>query len=169
MQTLLVHNREAFACLGDLGWKAFLAFEIYVGSMIVSALLHTVFVLSLLFSLLVTGLRFPDTVWGWCNAAILVVGYSGAFAIVIAGLRRIGAERKVLLYQLALPLYWILHTIAAARAAYELFARPHYWAKTAHGRTKVARRIGARSTIRRTAPTPRSQRIEPVFSEAPGE
>jgi cellulose synthase/poly-beta-1,6-N-acetylglucosamine synthase-like glycosyltransferase len=168
MQTLVVHNRSAFESLGDLGWKAFLAFEIYVGSMIVSALLHTVFVTSLLFSLFVTGLSFPDNPWGWANAAILVVGYSGAFAIVVGGLKRLGAERKVFLYQFALPLYWVLHTVAAARAAYELFARPHYWAKTEHGRTRFVRMIGGRSAQSDAAPA-FIQRIEPVFSEAPGE
>jgi cellulose synthase/poly-beta-1,6-N-acetylglucosamine synthase-like glycosyltransferase len=168
MQTLVVHNRRAFDTLGDLGWKGFLAFEIYVGSMIVSALLHTVFVLSLLISLFVTGLAFPDTVWGWANAAILVVGYGGALAIVLAGLVRVRARRKVYLYQLALPIYWVLHTIAAARAAYELFARPHYWAKTEHGRTKVVRTIG-RPPVHGDAAPSFHQRVEPVFSEMPGE
>lgn len=168
MQTLVVHNRSAFECLGDLGWKAFLAFEIYVGSMIVSALLHTVFLVSLLFSLFVTGLSFPDTWWGWANAAILVIGYSGALAIVLAGLRRLKAGRKVFLYQLLLPLYWVLHTVAAGRAAYELFARPHYWAKTEHGRTRLARVIGGRRATASAVPAA-GQRIEPTFSEAPGE
>ena len=112
----------------------------------------------------------PTQLWGWANAAILVVGYSGAFAIVFAGLRRIGAGRKVFLYQLALPIYWVLHTIAAARAAYELFARPHYWAKTAHGRTRFVRRIGGMHTAARDRSAPAFiDRTEPTFSEAPGE
>ena len=168
MQTFVVHNRSPFECLGDMGWKAFLAFEIYVGSMIVSSLLHTVFGVSLLLSILFFGLQFPNNPWGWANAAILVVGYSGAFAIVIAGLSRLGVERKVLLYQLALPFYWVLHTLAAARAAYELFARPYYWAKTEHGRTRFDRAIGSGPAARRHVAAV-SERIEPVFSEAPGE
>jgi len=53
-------------------------------------------------------------------------------------------------------------------AAYELFARPHYWAKTAHGQTRFARVIGGRAAQSDTVPAV-SQRIEPVFSEAPGE
>ena len=61
MQTFVVHNRRPFECLSDMGWTAFLAFEVYVGSMIVSALLHTVFVTSLLVSLVFTGLAFPNT------------------------------------------------------------------------------------------------------------
>ena len=42
--------------------------------------------------------------------------------------------------QLLLPLYWLLHSVAAFRAAYELVVRPTYWAKTEHGMT---RRCGA--------------------------
>lgn len=163
MQTFVVHNRSPLECLGDMGWKAFLAFEIYVGSMIVSALLHTVFLVSLAASILLTGLALPDTLWGMANALILIVGYGGAFAVVIAGLRRLG-KQGLLVHQLALPVYWVLHTVAAARAAYELFARPHYWAKTAHGRTRIARTAaGAAPRARRMAiPTP-GERIEPVF------
>ena len=33
------------------------------------------------------------------------------------------------------PLYWFLHSIAAARALYQLITAPHYWDKTSHGVT----------------------------------
>jgi cellulose synthase/poly-beta-1,6-N-acetylglucosamine synthase-like glycosyltransferase len=167
MQTFVVHSRKPFECFSDMGWTAYFAFQVYVGSMIVSALLHTVFLVSLAASIAFDGLRFPDTPWGWANVAILAAGYSGAFAIVLAGLKRLGAPTRVVMIQLLMPLYWVLHTIAAARAAYELFARPYYWAKTVHGRTKVERRIGKRQGF--GAPVPVVDRIEPVFSEAPGE
>src|SRR5690606_15041241 len=88
MQTFVVHNRRPFELLSDLGWVAFIGFQVYVFSMIVSALLHTVFLASFVTSLALGSLMFPDTVWGWANFAILIVGYSGAFAIVIAGLQR---------------------------------------------------------------------------------
>jgi hypothetical protein len=165
MQTLLVHNRRPLETLGDMGWTGFLAFEIYVGSMIMSALLHTVFGIALLGSIVTGTLGFPDSGWGWANFAILVAGYGGAFAIVIAGLRRLGMPRRVLLAQALLPLYWVLHTVAAARASYELFARPYYWAKTAHGRTRQARSVGA--SRRRDPPASPGDRIEPVLTAEP--
>jgi hypothetical protein len=31
-----------------------------------------------------------------------------------------------------MPLYWPLASIAAYRALFELFLRPHHWAKTEH-------------------------------------
>jgi len=34
------------------------------------------------------------------------------------------------------PVYWILHSIAAYKALWQLVTRPHYWEKTRHGLTK---------------------------------
>jgi hypothetical protein len=31
------------------------------------------------------------------------------------------------------PLYWIMHSIAAYKALWQLLTRPYYWEKTAHG------------------------------------
>lgn len=164
MQTFVVHNRHPIETLGDMGWRAFIAFEIYVASMILSAMLHTFYLVGFIISLCWLGLTFPASGWGFANAALFVVGYSGAFAIVVAGLARIG-EAKLLPAQAFLPFYWILHTIAAARAAYELFMRPDYWAKTAHGRTKMMRSPGG-ARRRRAGLT---QPAESVQSPAPGE
>ena len=38
-----------------------------------------------------------------------------------------------------LPFYWVLHSIATVRAAIELLTRPHFWAKTTHGLTRLQR------------------------------
>ena len=34
---------------------------------------------------------------------------------------------------LTLPLYWVLHSIAAFKALKQLISNPHYWEKTEHG------------------------------------
>jgi len=38
-----------------------------------------------------------------------------------------------------LPVYWLLHTLAALRAARELIVDPMHWAKTIHGVTRLTR------------------------------
>jgi hypothetical protein len=127
--------------LDDIGWKGFIAFQIYVGSMILSALLHTSFAVGLAVSVFIFGQSaMPDDLWGFLNLVILVVGYGAAIVIVIAGLLRI-ERRSLLPPQLLLPVYWMLHAVAAFRALYELFTRPHFWAKTQHGRTRVERQV----------------------------
>jgi hypothetical protein len=77
-------------------------------------------------------------VWDVAYFLILFVGYGAAFALTVAGLIR--AKKPLLIaYQLILPLYWTMHAIATVRAAHELLTRPYFWAKTAHGRTRVER------------------------------
>ena len=38
------------------------------------------------------------------------------------------------------PLYWVLHSIAAYKALWQLIANPHYWEKTEHGTSSVTDR-----------------------------
>ncbi len=40
-------------------------------------------------------------------------------------------------YALLNPLYWILHSIAAYKALWQLFTNPFYWEKTLHGLTQA--------------------------------
>ena len=35
------------------------------------------------------------------------------------------------------PFYWILHSIAAYKALWQLVVKPHFWEKTEHGTSKV--------------------------------
>jgi cellulose synthase/poly-beta-1,6-N-acetylglucosamine synthase-like glycosyltransferase len=140
MQTLLVHNRAPGELLRDLGWKGFIAFELMVGSMVLASLLHTVFLLSLVVGLAINGAvpLFPGSAWGWISAGVLLAGYGGALALVVSGLLRLGRP-GLLPVQLLLPLYWVLHSVAAVRAAWDLIRRPHFWAKTEHGLTAMPR------------------------------
>jgi cellulose synthase/poly-beta-1,6-N-acetylglucosamine synthase-like glycosyltransferase len=139
MQTFIVHNRNPILLLKDMGLPAWFAFEVYVGSMILSPLLHTAFLVGVgleiargeaLFSL-----ADPRAIG---QLGILIVGYGGTFALVTAGLVRLG-QKRLLVLQALLPLYWLLHAIATIRAAHELLTRPHFWGKTTHGLTRLER------------------------------
>ncbi|RUT34495.1 glycosyltransferase [Arsenicitalea aurantiaca] len=139
MQTFIVHNRNPVRFLRDIGWRGFLAFQIYVGGLIVSALLHTVFMASLAL-FIVNGDSWFGLSDGWDLAyiAILVLGYGGSFALAIAGLVRLG-QKRLIFHQLLLPVYWVLHSAATLRAARELITHPYFWAKTRHGATRMRR------------------------------
>ncbi len=140
MQTFLVHNRHPIQFRRDIGWRGFLFFQIYVGSLIASSLIHTVFALSIAVQIALSGtewLQFTD-VWDGLYLLVLVVGYGGAFGIALAGLAR-QHKLELAAYQLLLPLYWLLHAVAAIRAAVELIARPYFWSKTRHGETRMVR------------------------------
>lgn len=140
MQTYCVHNQHPVALLRDLGWRGFLGFQVLVGGMILSSLLHTVFIGTLLGCLVLDGVvgLVPRDFWDWFAIGILFAGYGGALAVVFSGLAHIRAKHLVLM-QFALPLYWVLHSIATLFALRELIFTPSSWAETEHGLTRVAR------------------------------
>jgi len=140
MQTYIVHNRAPLLLLRDVGWPAFLGFQVLVGGMILASLLHTMFIGALCGRLLIGGVAalVPADIWDWAAAVILATGYGGAYAVALSGLMHQRAFH-LMAVQALLPLYWVLHSVAALRAAHELITRPVHWAKTTHGVTRVAR------------------------------
>ena len=140
MQTFVVHNRAPGEFMREIGWRGFLGFQVLVGGMILSSVLHTAFIGSIILKLAlegVVGLQ-PRDVWDWAAVLILSTGYGGAFAIQVSGLLHQRAYH-LLPIQILLPVYWLLHTLAAGRAAVELITAPKHWAKTTHGVTRLTR------------------------------
>lgn len=140
MQTFIVHNRRPRQFLEDIGWRGFLAFQIYVGSLILSAPLHAVFMLALMVSIWLPPRGEGGGAWEIVGLLVVIIGYGGAGALVVAGLARMG-RRDLLGWQLLLPFYWLLHSVAMVRALNELLTRPYFWAKTRHGQTRLNRAV----------------------------
>ncbi len=140
MQTYCVHAMTPGSLLRDLGWKSFLGFHLTVGGMIMSSLLHTVFLGTVLGRLLFDGVvgLIPLDIWDWLTVAILVTGYGGALTVVMSGLVHLRAWRLMPAQHLV-PAYWVLHSIATLFAARELIIAPTAWSKTTHGVTRMAR------------------------------
>lgn len=156
MQTYCVHNRMPRHLLADLGGRAFLGFQVLVGGMILSSLLHTIFIGTLIGRLIAEGVvgLVPLDAWDWFAVGILSAGYGGAFAVMVSGLVHQRAWHLIPM-QLMMPAYWFLHSIAALLAVRELVTAPSHWAKTTHGVTRVARgggggsgRVAAEAEIR---------------------
>lgn len=132
MQTLLVHNRHPRQLIRDLGWWRFLVFEVVVFGMILSPLLHTGFLLTCLFALVIgRGELLRLDLWAASCLSVLALGYGIAFAIHIVGLIRTG-QMRLLPWQLLLPVYWIAAAWATLRALVDLTLKPFDWIKTAH-------------------------------------
>jgi len=143
MQTLIVHNRDWRSLLRNLGWAGFLGVHVYIGSMLLSAPLHTAFLISCVAA--VTTRQWPMAS-GWTGmlaAAIFVIGYLGPALLVVAGLGRL-KRLDLLPAQALLPLYWVLHGVAMLLAAWELVTKPFAWAKTPHGETLMRRGVARR-------------------------
>lgn len=58
------------------------------------------------------------------NAAVIYMGM-----LTISELKR----PDLLMAALLVPLYWLMMSVAAAKATYQLIVNPSYWEKTSHG------------------------------------
>jgi cellulose synthase/poly-beta-1,6-N-acetylglucosamine synthase-like glycosyltransferase len=147
MQTWLVHMRQPVRLLRDLGPMGFVTFQLIVGGNALAALVHPLFMGALIYSV-VSG----ATMWRGDSAAvailaavygtIVVVGYLTSAFLGWLGLMRRGLLPMAWVLVLT-PLHWLLLSLAAWRALYQLVFAPYAWEKTEHGLAKNSRRATA--------------------------
>ena len=137
MQTYLVHTRDLGRLNRDLGWRAAIGFHVLMGGLIVSALVHPLFYALLLGHWLEGGLLAPaetlagQVVWTivWVNLGIC---YAVSILVGVLSVWRRGRPRLAM-YALLTPVYWLLISVAAYRAVWQLVRNPYLWEKTEHG------------------------------------
>jgi len=135
LQTFFVHLRSPVELTKEMGWKGVAHFSIFVGGTPILAMLNPIF-------WLMTGLWFvghatfiqrifPGPIyylglacWAFGN---FLLGYLTLLTCRAAG------RREFLWAALAVPLYWVMMSVAAAKAVWQLVGRPAFWEKTVHG------------------------------------
>lgn len=138
MQTVLVHSRNPLHSLNDMGLKNTLAFHLLLTSLIVSALIHPIFLGIIIWQLIALGAPTSfdvDNILVATSIFNLVGGYTtyGLLALAVLKTSRYNNSIKLLF---TLPFYWILISIAGWRAFVHLIVKPHEWEKTPHGLAK---------------------------------
>ena len=135
MQTWLVHMRYPRRLLEEVGMMRFAVAQLLLGGMIVSALAQIVFVGTLVW---IAVLAAGGAAIGSYHVALLfidafniLIGYT---AFLILGWRTLKPgerawSRRAMLW---IPAYWLAISLAAWRAIWELYRRPHHWEKTDH-------------------------------------
>jgi hypothetical protein len=128
----------------ELGTASFLALQATTIGVVLSALLHPVF-LAYLAAEIAAG-SFPPERPEFLRAfasglglAVLLLGYGGGMA---AGLRAIRMRNlgRLRWSLLAIPFYWLLISAAAWLALWQFLRHPHRWNKTRHGLSRIAER-----------------------------
>ncbi|MEJ2625975.1 MAG: glycosyltransferase, partial [Pseudolabrys sp.] len=143
MQTWLVHMRDPVRLLDELGWPGFLCFQLIVGGNALAALVHPLFLIGLA-TVVLTPVRLwtPDMLTGvvlpsiYVSTAILGYLVSGGLGWIGLARRGLNANAWVLLLT---PLHWLLISLAAWRALYQLLVAPYVWEKTEHGLARHSR------------------------------
>ena len=144
MQTWLVHMRLPGRLLRDLGPAGFLTFQLIIGGNVLAALVHPLFIGALIYSA-VSG----TAIWHYNSGAVnvlaavfgttAVIGYLTSALLGWLGLSRRGLLPMAWVLLLT-PIHWLLLSLAAWRALYQLVFAPYAWEKTEHGLAKSSRR-----------------------------
>jgi glycosyltransferase XagB len=126
LQTWLVLMRNPFRTAHEMGLRAFLSMQLVLAGGFLAALVHGPLAFVVLVALLshydLRPVDFIMTLSGYCVAV-----FAALTASALSG--NLSHARAAF----TMPLYWPLSTLAAVRAVFELFLRPHYWSKTTHG------------------------------------
>jgi glycosyltransferase XagB len=139
MQTTLVHLRNPVSLTRRVGAKNAVAFALLIGGtplVFLFALPMWIFFAIWLVSGLPPEAVYPSAIGyvGWFN---LLLGNALMIALNMLGVGKRGYY-GLLVWTLANPFYWLLHSIASYRALWQLITRPFYWEKTDHGISKHA-------------------------------
>lgn len=138
MQTWLVHMRSPRRLVGDLGWTGFAVFQLLVGGTVLAALVHGLFAARLGWRLATSPAPQAFDDWISLDATVLLCGYGMSIVLGLVGLTRrglLGCAWVLLL----MPVYWLLLSLAAWRALFQLARDPYRWEKTEHGLARTSR------------------------------
>lgn len=140
LQTWLVLMRNPARLLREMGLSAFLTFQLMVGGMLISALLHPlIFVFLWLGASAMLDAPKDDLPFGVVSLFVMdFVNILGSYLIFLGlGIgSMIDHEKRLIGWRWALvPFYWLMISAAAWRAAIELKTKPFHWNKTPHAPT----------------------------------
>ena len=146
MQTWLVHMRNPFRLYREIGFRGFLGFQVMILATPLLPLLNPLFWLMLVlwfgWHMEFIPKFFPGVIYYMSNAEFYVGNFLFVFSNV-AGAYWVISELEgdkdrrfsygLVKYALLTPAYWVLMSVAAVKAAWQLITKPFYWEKTTHG------------------------------------
>ena len=139
MQTYLVHMRDPIGLIRKIGFKGFLGFNFFVGAtpimFLINPILILIFIGYVVFDLGIIRTIFPDWVLFISIFNLMVGNILMIYVNMMAVFKR--RYYELILFAIANPLYWLMHSIAAYKGLYQLIVNPFYWEKTNHGLSKV--------------------------------
>ncbi|CAN5871152.1 glycosyltransferase [soil metagenome] len=135
LQTMVVHLRRPVQLHREIGTKAMLRLINMSGGVPLTSAVNLLFWFTMVIWVLgrpaFIEMLFPPLTYYACLALFVIVAPLSVFVGVVVT----QALGKPYLWWAALlaPLYWILQSVAAVKAIYQLAFRPSFWEKTVHG------------------------------------
>ena len=135
MQTVLVHTRHPLGLMKNAGLRNIFGFIMLIlGTPFIFLSAPPLWLFYLVY--LVTGTHLFDYLFPPITLYISLFNLLFGNGLMIY-LNMLAVFKRnyfnLLLFALLNPIYWVLHSIAAYKALWQLFARPYFWEKTIHG------------------------------------
>jgi cellulose synthase/poly-beta-1,6-N-acetylglucosamine synthase-like glycosyltransferase len=150
MQTVLVHTRHPLRLLRTVGLRQAAGFGLLIGGTPLMFLATPWLYALLATELVAPGLLVPAVPHWLVLVSLLNLLFGNGVIIylsLLAGFKRRSYE--LVPFALLSPLYWLLHSLASYKAAWQLLTKPFYWEKTTHG---LSAHVGTAAPVaRRTA------------------
>ena len=145
LQTWLVHMRRPVERAPRLGWRGALGLHLFVCGTPLTALINPVFWALTLVWFVATARHgsqqlFPRAVF-YVGAVLLPHRQRRGRLHEPADDSDHGPARPAGRGRCSSPLYWVMMSAAAAKAAFQLVCTPFYWEKTSHGLNEVPARL----------------------------
>jgi cellulose synthase/poly-beta-1,6-N-acetylglucosamine synthase-like glycosyltransferase len=135
LQTMMVHLRHPLELRREIGTKAILRLIAMTGAVPLGNAFNLLFWFALLCWIAgrppFVSFLFPPFTYYLCLTLFVVVAPMAVFVGLVVSF----AQGKPYLWWAALlvPFYWLLQSVAAIKAIYQLVFRPFFWEKTVHG------------------------------------
>jgi len=150
MQAWLVNLRHPGQTWRDLGPRGFVQFNLFVGGTPIIALLNPLFwTLTIVWFVghpVSLEQIFPAPLYYAGLFTWLVGNFLCLFAVILSAYE--SDRGDLFLASLITPFYWIMMSIAAAKAFYQLIFQPSYWEKTVHGLDSDAAAVASHGRAR---------------------
>jgi cellulose synthase/poly-beta-1,6-N-acetylglucosamine synthase-like glycosyltransferase/glycosyltransferase involved in cell wall biosynthesis/O-antigen/teichoic acid export membrane protein len=137
LQTFLVHNRHPVKFIKDHGVHAFI-FQLIVGGKNAFVLINPILWLTTICYFAFRSrigpaieALYPPVVFYMAVFSLLAGNFLSMYYYMLGCARR--GSWWLVKYVYLVPFYWLLMSLAAVKAVYQLLFRPHYWEKTMHG------------------------------------
>ena len=134
LHTFLIYNRNPLRTLRNLGLRGWLGFMLFVGGTplvyLTAPVLWLVVILGLLPQAGIVRTVITPLVMYLSLSSLMIGHVISVYMLMLGSFHR--RQYRLIPYSLLTPPYQMLHSIAAWRALWQLFRRPHFWDKTDH-------------------------------------
>lgn len=135
MQTSLVHLRNPVRLVQAVGIRKSVGFLLLVAgtptTFLAGPILWTLYLAWIFTRTHTFDFLFPPFTLYLSLFNLLVGNAVGVYLSMLSVFKR--RQYDLIVWSLLNPVYWVLHSIAAYKALWQLFTRPFYWEKTTHG------------------------------------